>query len=177
LPVSQTEFPPSGVCLKLTEPDTTATSVVPDPAIMSTPWCRRPPERGAPHVSAYATAPCTGHTIPGLGGGGGAGGSGVGAGAGASPPALSEPALSEPALSDPPLPDAPLSDAPLSAPPFVPSPASFGAAPPPLSEPASGLTTPCGCWAAAWASACAWAAAASLAAFAASAARSFSSSR
>src|SRR6187455_1896426 len=97
---------------------------------MSTPWCERPPERGAPQVLAYATAPCTGHTMPGAGGGGGAGGSGVGAGAGGwSPP-----------LSDPP-PDATF--------PLSPPPASLGAsapAPPsPAFDPLSGLTTPCGC--------------------------------
>ena len=46
-----------------------ATFGVPRADIMSTPWCDRPPERGAPQLSTKLTAPRTGHTRLPEGGG------------------------------------------------------------------------------------------------------------
>ena len=58
-------LPPRTFTFDWAKPSTTATNGTPRLAIMSTPWCERPPLRGAPHVSPKPTGPWTGHTQPG----------------------------------------------------------------------------------------------------------------
>jgi hypothetical protein len=101
--VIDTALPPSRLRLNVATPDSTATSGVPPGASMSTPSWLRPPDRGAPQVSANDLGPATGHTIPtpasGAGGGGGVGAAGAGVAPGEAPDESSGVVVPPPSLS------------------------------------------------------------------------------